>query len=144
MILSDTAIFHFLPNSYHISLYLRITKLFQDIFVFTIIVLWVAHNRKCGGDSMLVIIKIHAKIGVQMQQYYVIIHTRDCLWIETPLTRRLMTCLGTILISNTGIYVLYRYAVLYERINIPSIYINNPSLNDWTANIVLSINKNIG
>ena len=122
MILSDTAIFHFLPNSFHISLYLRITKLFLDIFVFTIIVLWVAHNRKCGGDSMLVIIKIHAKIGVQMQQYHVIIHTSDCLWIETPLTRRLMTSLGIILIHNTEIYVLYRNDALYERANIPSLY----------------------
>ena len=81
-----------------------------------------AHNRKCGGDSVLVIIKIHAKIGVQMQQYHVIIHTSDCLWIETPLTRRLMTILGIILIHNTEIYVLYRNDVLYERANIPSLY----------------------
>ena len=68
---------------------------------------------------MLVIIKIHAKIGVQMQQF---IHTSDCLWIETPLTRRLMTSLGIILIHNSEIYVLYRNDVLYERANIPSLY----------------------
>ena len=71
---------------------------------------------------MLVIIKIYAKIGVQMQQYHVIIHTSDCLWIETPLTRRLMTSLGIILIHNTEIYVVYINDVLYERTNIPSLY----------------------
>ena len=135
MTLSDTAIFHFLPNSFHISLYLRITKLFQDDFVFTINVLWVAHNRKCGGDSMLVIIKIHAKIGVQMQQYHVIIHTSDCLWIETPLTRRLMTSLGIILIHNTEIYVVYRNVTYCMNVPIFHLYIIFPNLySNWSNN----------
>ena len=72
---------------------------------------------------MLVIIKIHAKIGVQMQQYYVIIHTRDCLWIETPLTRRLMTILGTFL-SVTQEFMSYTGMLFCMNVPIfhPSIY----------------------